>query len=150
MFMDATSFSPQPADLKGFGEAAIAMNEEGAKPTARPETFHMITIHLGIHCQNIKHSMYTAASSTALGNFSTVRSHWSTEFWGRDQLAARRRGAFGKQQGREAPADQSQYAVFAAAVSKKSSSRITLAFSTVQICAIGVDTVLPVALIFAE
>jgi hypothetical protein len=36
MFMDATSFSPQPADLKGFGEAAIAMNEEGAKPTARP------------------------------------------------------------------------------------------------------------------
>jgi hypothetical protein len=62
-------FARARADLKGFRGAAIAMNEEGAEPTARPETFHMITINLRIHCQNIKHSMYTAASSTALGNF---------------------------------------------------------------------------------
>src|SRR6267142_532222 len=82
--MDVACFSPGPADLKGFEGAAIAMNEEGAEPTARPETFHMITINVRIHFQNIKHSMYTAARSTALGNFSTVRSHWSTEFWGRD------------------------------------------------------------------
>ena len=62
-------FARARADLKGFRGAAIAMNEEGAEPTARPETFHMTTINLRIHCQNIKHSMYTAASSTALGNF---------------------------------------------------------------------------------
>jgi hypothetical protein len=69
MFMDVTSFLPERADLKGFRGSAIAMNEEGAEPTARPETFHMITINLRIHCQNIKHSMYTTASRTALGNF---------------------------------------------------------------------------------
>jgi hypothetical protein len=49
MFMCVASFSPEPADLKGFGGAAIEMNEEGVEPTARPETFHMITINVRIH-----------------------------------------------------------------------------------------------------
>jgi hypothetical protein len=75
---------------------AIAINEEGTEPTARPETFHTKYISsASIQCQIVKHRLYTVASIAATSGKVWVNTR-SGKYWkpGSRYYGATKQGEF--------------------------------------------------------
>jgi hypothetical protein len=62
-------------DSQDLAGTAIASDEEGTEPRPDRRLFISNTYHRRVYIVTMSAYVYTAASSTALGNFATVRFH---------------------------------------------------------------------------